>query len=945
LYLQLDAERQQVLFITPAKNAKEAKDYFTRHMATSDYYLRDAAEFAGEWHGLGAELLGLSGTIDKESYFKLCDNINPKTGEQLTPITRSERRVLYDFTFDAPKSVTLAYELAGDERIMDAFRSAVKDTMSEMEGAMLARVRTQGRSEDRASANMVWGEFIHRTTRPVDGHPDPHLHVHAVAFNSTWDPQEERWKAAQFSNLVRDRGYYQASFHSRFAERLTKLGYGIERDKNSFRLIGIDRETVDKFSRRTAIIEAEAQRLGIIDPDAKDQLGRRTREQKNELELSLSELRKIWMGKLSDEERDAISGARQGQQTNSLDAGDATDYAVSHCFTRESAVPEKELLKMALIHSVGNASVNDVRGEMAGRDNILRKEKAGIRYATTREVLAEELEMSAFVRNGRGKRFKLGGTEPIVLDEKLSKEQREAALVILNSRDTVTALKGGAGTGKTSMIKETVKAINKTGKEVLTFAPSADASKNTMRSEGFKEADTVERFLIDPEMQARARNQVIWVDEAGLLSVVDMKRLFDVAKAQDARVVLSGDTAQHTGVKRGDALRILERDSGIKTAELKEIRRQTNETYRAAVKAISEGDTLGKDGRTRLEAGMEILDGMGAIVEVEGEDRYRKIAADYAAVTAERKADGKFKSALVVSPTHKEAESVTEAIRSELRAQGRLGEKDRQFLSLRPLNLTEAQKGDKSEYSSGSVVQFVQNAKGFKRGERLIVESSSKDGVRARREDGSAAMIPLNETARFQVYEAKQVALAQGDKIRVTINGFVPREARPGLAGNKSKDRLDNGAVYEVDGFTRKGDIRLNNGFVIPKNYGGISHGFVVTSHASQGKTVDVALVALGSESFPAATREQAYVSISRGKEAVRLYTDNKAEMLDAIKSSAARLSATELMQSVPLKHKPGYLQRLFRSGAIQRAYTAMRLRMAARPEIHRQREGMSHGI
>ena len=43
--------------------------------------IRDAAEFAGPWHGRGAEMLGLSGTVDKESYFKLCDNINPKTGE------------------------------------------------------------------------------------------------------------------------------------------------------------------------------------------------------------------------------------------------------------------------------------------------------------------------------------------------------------------------------------------------------------------------------------------------------------------------------------------------------------------------------------------------------------------------------------------------------------------------------------------------------------------------------------------------------------------------------------------------------------------------------------------------------------------------------------------------------------------------------------------------
>jgi hypothetical protein len=466
-----------------------------------------------------------------------------------------------------------------------------------------------------------------------------------------------------------------------------------------------------------------------------------------------------------------------------------------------------------------------------------------------------------------------------------------------------------------------------------------------LRAEGFETADTVERLLVDPKMQATVKNQVVWVDEAGLLSVIDMKRLFDMAKAQDARVVLSGDTAQHTGVKRGDALRILERDSGIKTAELKEIRRQTNETYRAAVKAISEGDTLGKDGRTRLEAGMEILDNMGAIIETSGDDRYKQIAADYAQVTRSKKDGGDGMTALVVSPTHKEIERVTDAIRTELRAEGRLGKKDRQFLSLRSLNLTDAQRGDRSEYLPGTVVQFVQNAKGFGRGERLIVERAGKDGVRARRADGSIAMVPLNDAARFQVYEAREVALAQGDKIRITMNGLVPREPRAGLLAGSAKDRLDNGALYEVDSFTKKGDIRLTNGYVVPKNYGGVTHGFVLTSHASQSKTVDVSLVALGSESFAAATREQAYVSISRGRKAVRIYTDDKAAMLDAIKGSAARLSATELMQAAPTKRKPSYMQRLIKTGVVQRAYVELRERMAAYQSIQQHREGTGHGI
>jgi len=100
-------------------------------------------------------------------------------------------------------------------------------------------------------------------------------------MNLTCDPVEERFKAAQFSNLVRDKGYYQAAFHSRLAQNLAALGYGIERDGNSFRLAGINKATAEKFSRRTEIIKQEAERLGITDAKTKGDLGRKTREGKD----------------------------------------------------------------------------------------------------------------------------------------------------------------------------------------------------------------------------------------------------------------------------------------------------------------------------------------------------------------------------------------------------------------------------------------------------------------------------------------------------------------------------------------------------------------------------------------------------------------------------------------------------------------------------------------
>jgi hypothetical protein len=141
-------------------------------------------------------------------------------------------------------------------------------------------------------------------------------------------------------NLVRDKGYYQAAFHSRLAERLAALGYGIERDGNSFRLAGIDPATAEKFSRRTEIIERRPNGSASPMPKAKGELGADARKKDAE-GMSVPELRKAWKARLSDGERDAINGARRGQESTSPWMRQGMDYALSHCFERAIGRPGK----------------------------------------------------------------------------------------------------------------------------------------------------------------------------------------------------------------------------------------------------------------------------------------------------------------------------------------------------------------------------------------------------------------------------------------------------------------------------------------------------------------------------------------------------------------------------------------------------------------------------
>src|SRR5208282_5854316 len=115
----------------------------------------------------------------------LVENRHPGTGERLTARTNSERVVGYDLNFHAPKSLSVLHAFTGDEDILNAFRSAVAETMAEIEEKTRTRVRQKGAQQNRVTGNFAWAEFVHFTARPVKGIPDPLLHVHCFTFNAT----------------------------------------------------------------------------------------------------------------------------------------------------------------------------------------------------------------------------------------------------------------------------------------------------------------------------------------------------------------------------------------------------------------------------------------------------------------------------------------------------------------------------------------------------------------------------------------------------------------------------------------------------------------------------------------------------------------------------------------------------------------------------------------
>ncbi|MGP8021485.1 MAG: hypothetical protein ACLPRE_10930, partial [Limisphaerales bacterium] len=155
------------------------------------------------------------------------------------------------------------------------------------------------------------------------------------------------------------------------------------------------------------------------------------------------------------------------------------------------------------------------------------------------------------------------------------------------------------------------------------------------------------------------------------------------------------------------------------------------------------------------------------------------------------------------------------------------------------------------------------------------------DSLKVQHTDGSENIFPLVAGIACDVGEKRKLKIAAGDKLL--------------LQANTAGKRFINGELVEVRAI--QGDsVVLADGRVIPADYRTFTHGYAVTSHAAQGKTVDEVLLVASSRSLPAINQEQFYVSISRGRERCQIFTDDSQLLRLHVTHSSARLAAVEAM-------------------------------------------------
>ena len=276
-------------------------------------------------------------------------------------------------------------------------------------------------------------------------------------------------------------------------------------------------------------------------------------------------------------------------EDNRVSVGEAVQWAEDHLFDRNSVVLECQLWQQALERARGeNFSVAELKEFTRQRDYI-RNPNASERSDVARSSVARMGNCSN--RQGRRRATAIHWWKiPTRRIQNWMTNNARLWTRLLRSTNAVSLFRGGAGTGKSFVLRELVEQIRQSGRRVVVLAPQRQQVVD-MEKAGFPSPTTVANFLLKREL---AEGAVVVVDEAGQIGGRQMLELLRLARERNARVILSGDTRQHGAVEASDALLAIERHSGIKPVELHTIRRQDpalgrDEKERTQHQAVSQG--------------------------------------------------------------------------------------------------------------------------------------------------------------------------------------------------------------------------------------------------------------------------------------------------------------------------------------------------------------------
>lgn len=513
---------------------------------------------------------------------------------------------------------------------------------------------------------------------------------------------------------------------------------------------------------------------------------------------------------------------------------------------------------------------------------------------------------------------------PGELMEKLTSGQRAATRMILETSDRFTVVQGYAGVGKTTQFRAVMSAVNMLPESerprVVGLGPTHRAV-GEMRSAGV-DAQTLASFLHDTQLLQRSgetpdfSNTLFLLDESSMVGNTDMARAYALIAAGGGRAVASGDTDQLQAIAPGQPFRLQQTRSAADVAIMKEIVRQTPELREAVYSLINRDVERALSGLESVKPSqVPRLEGAWApehsVTEfshsqeaklaeaqqkamLKGEafpdvpmTLYEAIVRDYTGRTPEAR-----EQTLIVTHLNEDRRVLNGMIHDAREKAGELGKEQVMVPVLNTANIRDGELRRLSTWETHrDALALVDNVY------HRIAGISKDDGLITLEDaEGNTRLISPREAVAEGVtlYTPDKIRVGTGDRMRFTKSdrerGYVANSVWTVTAVSGDSVTLSDGQQTRV---IRPGQERAEQH---------IDLAYAITAHGAQGASETFAIALEGTEGNRKlmAGFESAYVALSRMKQHVQVYTDNRQGWTDAINNAVQKGTAHDVFEPKP---------------------------------------------
>lgn len=807
---------------------EDGEDDSTNPSQVEDYYSQSTQGAPSQWLGAGAAALGLRGSVRREDQIAVLMSEHPATAGEVLGQKRPEgkpRRMGEDLTFSAPKSVSVAWAVGNPDLrnlIELAQDKAVARTLAHLEKRLQLGRRGKG-GEEREAVKLVASAYRHGSSREQD--PQIHTHLLLACLAQRHDGS---WGSIENSALFKNKMALGALYRAELAQSMREQGFQIERDGDSFKLTAINDAACREFSRRREQIEKAMQAHGTHSAKAAETAALATRQGKEILDSST--LRADWQARASAHGIAAttIEQARHHQAEQqpeqpiydraevltALTRGESTftesavwlEVAIAAQGTRMGAdAIEQEVQNLMQAHDLVRLRA---RSDLANPDKPRSSRPAQEQRYTTRSMLVLEQEMVAMAEAAQAATAHAvpAATVDTAMADfaaesgfDLSSEQQAAVRHICQSGGDVKLVRGAAGAGKTTMARAARMAWEAQGMRVRGAAIAGKAARGLQTDAGI-ESSTIASLLIACQPGANSS---------------------PAKDPLDSRTVLMIDEAGMVGSRQMHQLLKLCEESGAKLVLIGDEKQLQAVDAGGAFRALQERvGTLEMTQNQRQRFAHQDMATAVAHAEIGQAGEALALLAKHSLVAMEsdhetalqetvkrwaKRVDssGKASECLMISGTRAAASALNQAALDHQKAHGVLG--------------------------PGAIIH-ARDREGRSLGQREILE-----GGRVLFKKNDKALGVMNG----ELGTVQRVDLDQAGRPVITIK----------------LDRRGGEVVTIKPEHEHQGQGKPGVG------YSHIEHGWAVTTHASQGATVDHAIVFADGAM---ASREQTYVQLSR---------------------------------------------------------------------------------